>query len=229
MHKGFLVDLELLSYEEALLLQEKLHDLRKSGAIADTLILVEHPPVYTVGRSGGYEHLRAEVKSFASMGARIIETDRGGSITFHGLGQVVAYPVMHMERFGDDLLQYLRCLEELVIRVLGEYGISGKRFLPYTGVWVGNEKIAAIGVNCRASVATHGFALNVSTDLHYFDMINPCGITDYGVTSMAALLSEPPQIQKVKETVAEVFSDLFAINLKKITPETLFSAIAGEG
>lgn len=229
MHKGLLVDLELHSYEEALLLQEKLHRLRKSGAIADTLILVEHPSVYTVGRSGGYEHLKLEAISFASMGIRIIETDRGGSITFHGLGQVVAYPIMHMERFADDLLQYLRCLEELVIRVLGNYGISGRRFPPYTGVWVENEKIAAIGVNCRASVATHGFALNVSTDLHYFDLINPCGITDYGVTSMAALLLEPPQIQKVKETVAEVFSDLFAINLKKITPESLFSIIAAEG
>jgi lipoyl(octanoyl) transferase len=221
MQSGFYVDLGQMDYEEALSFQEYVYRRRVCGALLDTLILVEHPPVFTIGRSGGYEHLIGEIEDFKLSGIKVIEVDRGGSITFHGYGQIVAYPIVHTERFNGNLLRYLRLLEELIIKVLSEFDICAKRYSPYTGVWVGNEKIAAIGVACRNSVTSHGFALNVSTDLSYFSMINPCGIVDYGVTSMEHILPYTPLISSVKKSIQEAYAYIFEGMLTPIEPEEI--------
>lgn len=228
MHFGFLVDLKQMDYEEAAIFQGEVHHLRALGLIPDTLLLVEHPPVFTIGRSGGSEHLKVDRETLRKKGVKVLEVDRGGSITFHGYGQLVAYPIIHMETFRGDLHHYLHLLEELLIQVLREYGIAGERFPPYTGVWVEQEKIAAIGVACRGAVMTHGFALNVKTDLHYFSLINPCGIASYSVTTMTKLLSSALAIENVKRLVQASFTDVFGVRLRQIAPEDLLVGSKGE-
>ncbi len=213
MQDGIKVDLGKMEYEEAMIFQEKAWSLRITDILPDLLILVEHFPVYTVGRSGGYEHIKTDLSGLHKKGINVVETDRGGSITFHGPGQLVAYPILHRDIFGCDPLQYLRMLEEVIIRALAKYGVRGERFPPNTGVWVEQKKIAAIGVACRGSVTTHGFAINVNVDLASFNLINPCGIIDYGVTSLKELTNNAPGVDEVKELIVEIFAEVFSINL----------------
>ncbi len=213
MRDGILVDLDKMEYEKVMVFQEKARSLRISGILPDLLILVEHLPVYTIGRSGGYEHLKTDLSGLQKRGIKVVETDRGGSITFHGPGQIVAYPVLHRDIFCGDPLQYLRMLEEVIIKTLAKYGARGERFSPNTGVWVKQKKVAAIGVACRGPVTTHGFAINVNVDLGYFDMINPCGIIDYGVTSLKELTNNAPGVDEVKKVLIEKFTEIFSINL----------------
>ncbi len=213
MQDGLIVDLDKMEYEEAMVFQEKARSHRASGVLPDLLILVEHLPVYTVGRSGGYEHLKTDLSGLQKKGINVVETDRGGSITFHGPGQIVAYPVLNRENFCGDPLQYLRMLEEVIIRTLAKYGLRGERLSPNTGVWVNQKKVAAIGVACRGSVTTHGFAINVNVDLACFNLINPCGIIGYGVTSLKELTNNAPGVNEVKESLIEIFAEVFSINL----------------
>jgi len=203
-----------IDYEEAWALQRELVARRGAGLIDDTLLLLEHPPVYTTGRRNGAERLRVASEG---LGAPLLEVDRGGDITFHGPGQLVSYPIIDLRAAALGVVDYVRGLEEIVIRTLGDYGIGGKRERGLTGVWAGGEKLAAIGVRVsrperRAGgrwVTSHGLALNVSVDLEWFRRIVPCGIADRGVTSMERLLARAVPVEEVAERLADQFGAVF--------------------
>ena len=199
----------LVPYAEAWELQRELVRLRKSDESPDTLVLLEHPPVYTVGRAArdasnlgvGEEHLR-------SLGAEVFWSDRGGDATFHGPGQIVGYPILRL--MDRDTHAYLRRLEEVVIRVLRDYGLEGWHHPEYTGVWVEEKKIAAIGVKFSSGwITSHGFALNVSTDLTWFERITPCGIREFGVTSLEREVGREVQVADVEPRIIERFRETF--------------------
>lgn len=176
---------------------------------AGTILLVEHPPVYTLGKSGRAENLLIPKAALEAMGAKFFHIDRGGDITFHGPGQLVCYPILDLERLGIGLREYIEALEEAVIRTVAEYGIAAGRIAGASGVWIDPgkarpRKICAIGVRSSRYVTMHGFALNVTTDLQWFSRINPCGFTDRGVTSIAAETGLQPPMQEVKQTVIKI-------------------------
>ena len=178
----------------------------EGSASAGTILLVEHPPVYTLGKSGHAENLLIGRKALEAMGAQFFHIDRGGDITFHGPGQLVCYPILDLERIGIGLREYIEALEEAVIRTVAEYGIAAGRIAGASGAWIDPgkarpRKICAIGVRSSRYVTMHGFALNVTTDLEWFSRINPCGFTDRGVTSIAAETGSQPSIQEVKQLV----------------------------
>ena len=181
--------LGLVPYDEALALQRSLVEERKAGAVGDLLLLVEHPPVLTLGvkGDGGRSHIVASDETLAGQGIRVFETGRGGDVTYHGPGQIVGYPILDLKPDRCDVHRYVRDLEEVLIRVAADFGIVATRVPGLTGVWVGNEKLAAIGVRISRWVTSHGFALNHATELSHFGLIVPCGIADRGVTSLARL------------------------------------------
>ena len=186
MHSCCLRQLGRLDYPAALQLQQRLAADRKQGLIPDQLLLLEHPHVITLGRNGHLENLLASDDILARAGIAFYPTDRGGDVTYHGPGQLVGYPILDLRDWQRDVGAYVRAVEETIIVTLAEYGIEAGRIPKLTGVWVGERKIAAIGVHLSRWVTSHGFALNVSTDLSYFQYIVPCGLTR-PVTSMAAL------------------------------------------
>ncbi len=181
--------LGLLPYADALALQRALVEDRRAGRIGDLLLLVEHPHVLTLGvrGDGGRSHVLVTDEALAARGIEVHETGRGGDITYHGPGQIVGYPILDLKPDRQDVHRYMRDLEEVLIRVAADYGFAAERVSGLTGVWVAQEKLAAIGVRLSRWITSHGFALNVSTDLSYFDLIVPCGIADRGVTSLARL------------------------------------------
>jgi lipoyl(octanoyl) transferase len=199
----------LTPYEEGWALQRELVGLRKMDEVPDTLVLLQHPPVYTVGRAArDASNLGAGEEHLKSLGAQVFWSDRGGDATFHGPGQLVGYPILRLKKL--DTHKYLRDLEELLILVLSDYGLRAGRHPSYTGVWVGENKIAAIGVKFTSGrITSHGFALNVTTDLSWFDRITPCGIKEYGVTSLARELGVGVPLFEVEEKVIERFRELF--------------------
>jgi lipoyl(octanoyl) transferase len=176
-------------YADALALQRALVEDRRAGRIADVLLLVEHPPVLTVGvrGDGGRSHILASPDVLAARGIEVHETGRGGDVTYHGPGQIVGYPIIDLKPDRCDVHGYLRDLEEVLIRVAADFGIDAARVPGLTGVWVGERKLAAMGVRISRWITSHGFALNVAPDLDDFDLIVPCGIADRGVTSLARL------------------------------------------
>ena len=204
--------LGLVPYADALALQKELVEERRHGRIGDVLLLVEHPHVLTLGvrGDGGRSHILAPAETLVSLGVDVHETGRGGDITYHGPGQIVGYPIIDLKPDRCDVHRYVRDLEEVLIRVVAEYGLVGERVQGLTGVWVGGEKVAAIGVRIARWVTSHGFALNVSTDLDYFNMIVPCGIGDRGVTSLAKLLGRPLDRGEVESLIVQRFSEVFA-------------------
>lgn len=185
----------------------------------DLLLFVEHPHVYTLGKSGDKAHLLKGLAELNKIDAEFIEIDRGGDITYHGPGQVVGYPILDLDRHITDVHRYLRRLEEVIIRTCGDYGIEAGRIEGLTGVWVGSEKICAMGIRCSRWVTMHGFALNVNTDLTYFDHIVPCGITDKKVTSLSTLLGRTVPLQQVKDVIAGHFEAVFEVEVVPV--ETL--------
>jgi lipoate-protein ligase B len=210
----------LLPYAEALALQRAAAQARIEGRGAldqDLLLLVEHPPVITLGRSSKDAHLLAAPEFLRARGVELFEVERGGDVTFHGPGQLVGYPIVDLKRHRRDLHWYLRQVEELLIRALSRFGISGERRQGYTGVWIDDRKIASIGVHARDWVTWHGFALNVTTDLRYFDLIVPCGITAVRMTSLAAELS-PREVTmgEVSAAVADSAADVFDLTTRSI-------------
>jgi len=184
-----------------------------------SLLFVEHPPVYTLGKSGKIEHVLLDEDGLKEKEIQFFNTNRGGDITFHGPDQLVGYPILDLEKFYTDIGKYLRNLEEVVIRTLAEYGIKGDRSAGETGVWIepgvpGKErKICAIGVRCSRWITMHGFALNVNTDLSYFNHIIPCGIVNKQVTSLEKELGYQPDMQEVKEKVKQNFEEIFSATL----------------
>jgi lipoate-protein ligase B len=199
----------LTPYAEAWDLQKDLARRRKNDEVPDTFILCEHPPVYTVGRAAkDGANLGAGEEYLRSLGAEVFWSDRGGDATFHGPGQIVGYPILRLE--DRDTHGYLRRLENVLIRVLAEYGLEGWHHPEYTGVWVGEEKIAAIGVKFSSGwIASHGFALNVKTDLSWFDRITPCGIKEFGVTSLQKKLDGEVTLVEVEEKLVGHFRRSF--------------------
>jgi len=202
------LDLGRVTYEKAWKYQKELVENRRRGEIGDSLVFVEHPPVLTLGRSWKQQNVLADTLALTEKGVEVYEVERGGDVTYHGPGQVVGYPIVNLADRGRDLHRYLRDLEEVIIRVVGSYGLGAGRKVGITGVWVGEEKVCAFGVAVKSWVSYHGFALNVNTDLSYFSLINPCGIQDKGVTSLAKLLGHWVDPEEVKAKIAESFADV---------------------
>ncbi len=198
-----------VGYRQAWALQRQLLAARRQGRISDTLVLLSHPPVITMGRGGRPEHLVGSLRELSGRGVEFVETDRGGDVTFHGPGQVVGYAIVDLTQRKRDLHRYLRDIEEVIVRAVAEFGIDAGRVPGLTGVWVGDAKLAAIGVRVSRWITHHGFALNVDTDLSYFDLIVPCGITDKRVTSMKKLLGRDIDRDVVEDALARSFSRVF--------------------
>ncbi len=217
-----------MPYGEALELQRSIARERISGVIPqDVLLLVEHPPVVTLGRSSKEKHLVASRTFLESKGVELFEVERGGDVTFHGPGQLVGYPIIDLKRHRQDLHWYLRRLEQALIDTLGEYGIPGERSTGYTGVWTRGKKIASIGVHARDWVTWHGFALNVTTDLSYFDLIVPCGINGVVMTSMSRELgNERIAADEVMQTVAAKFGEAFDLTPVATPRSALLETVA---
>ena len=224
-------DLGTLSYGAALELQRGVARSRISGAIdQDVLLLVEHPPVVTLGRASKANHLLASPALLAARGVELFEVERGGDVTFHGPGQLVGYPIFDLKRHKRDLHWYLRQVEEALIRGVAPFGIAGERNVGYTGVWTQGRKLASIGVHARDWVTWHGFALNVTTDLSYFGLMVPCGIAEVVMTSMQRELSardtdsERADValwRRTGENVSAAFAELFELAETALDPEEL--------
>lgn len=197
-------DLGVIAYAEAWKLQQELVAERKAGHASDTLLLLEHPHVITLGRAAQRENILT-----VPPGVDLQETNRGGDVTYHGPGQLVGYPIFDLHGLRKDIAWYMRTLEACLIEALDAFGITAERLSGLTGVWVGHDKIAALGVHLSRWVTCHGFALNVTTDLSYFDAIIPCGIRGHGVTSMAKLLGHPVEMNAVKQAVIRSFQKGF--------------------
>jgi lipoyl(octanoyl) transferase len=205
--------LGLVGYADGLRLQRDLVAARKAGAMPDTLLLLEHPHVYTLGRNAKKENLLISAEQLAAHGAQVFEIDRGGDVTYHGPGQLVGYPILDLAQHRRDIAWYMRSLEEVLIGVAGEYGIHAKRLAGAPGVWVGNDKLAAMGVHISRWVTSHGFAFNVNTDLRYFDWIVPCGLRDKGVTSLQKVLGRQVEMEEVAEKVVRQFGRVFELEM----------------
>ena len=198
-------DLGVSSYKNTWELQKKLQIKRIENKIEDTLLLVEHAPVYTFGKNADENHLLQNYPE----DVKLFHIERGGDITFHGPGQLVGYPIIDLHNYKMSISWYMRSLEEVIIRSLDRFGISADRKDGLTGVWVGDEKIAALGVRISRWVTMHGFALNVNTNLSYYDSIIPCGIFNYGINSMKNILREKQDMSEVKKVLVSVFPNIF--------------------
>jgi lipoyl(octanoyl) transferase len=211
------VDLGRLDYAAALALQQQVSALRQQESIGDVLLLVEHPPVLTLGRNADRQHIVVSDDFLERRGISLFETNRGGDVTYHGPGQLVGYPILHLRSFTPSLgiVAYLRRLEEVLIRACGDYGILTQRAAGRAGVWtvpggsIAEKKIAALGVHVARGVTTHGFALNVTTDLNDFALIVPCGIRDRGVTSIEAEVDFAPSRDQVAHSISRHFGRVF--------------------
>ena len=201
----FVKDLGIRSYQEVWNLQKDFQKKRIEKRLDDTLILVEHEPVYTLGKNANKNHLLQS----RDRSVNVFDIERGGDITFHGPGQLVGYPIIDLSFYRRSVSWYMRRLEQLAIDVLKDFGINASRIKGLTGVWVGEEKIAAQGVRISRWVTMHGFSLNVNPDLSFYDGIIPCGIFDHGITSMEELLGSTQDMDDVKAIVVEKFNNLF--------------------
>ncbi|MBV9109422.1 MAG: lipoyl(octanoyl) transferase LipB [Gemmatimonadetes bacterium] len=202
--------LGLISYGNALQLQAELVAQRRAGEIPDTLLLLEHPHVITLGSGAHDENVLVSPEERAERGIELFETGRGGDVTYHGPGQLVGYPILDLKPDRQDLHRYLRDLEEMLIGVLGEFGLAGSRKEGLTGAWVGDRKLAAIGVRVSSGwITSHGFALNVSTDLSFFGAIVPCGIRDHGVGSISEEIGRPVTIGEAEAAVVREMGRVF--------------------
>lgn len=215
-------DLELIDYKEAWDLQYYLHQLRVDKQISDLLLLLEHPNTYTLGKTAHIENLIGGKEFLEKNKISVYNIDRGGDITYHGPGQIVGYPIINLSEWYQDSHKYLRTLEEVLIKVCNDYNLNAKRVEGYTGVWIEDRKIAAIGIKISRWVTMHGFAFNVNTNLELFNGIIPCGISDKNVTSLEKELSRKIPISEVKSKIIQHFKDEFNYNsYEMIDKETL--------
>lgn len=233
------LQLGTLNYAAGLQIQKRLIELRKDGRIGDVLLLLEHAPVITLGRNAKQNNIIASPETLVQRGVEVFECDRGGDVTFHGPGQLVGYPIFDLrglpssdgKRNSMGAIEYVRNLEEVLIRTCVDFGIPGKRICGLTGVWTMPEqregKVAAIGVHISRSVTSHGFALNVNTDLSYFDLIIPCGITAKPVTSMAKELGRETSFPDVMQSVSRNFG--FVFHSQMLWLESLEALLAEPG
>ena len=210
-----------LPYRRAWELQRALVARRKAGEIPDTLLLLEHPPVITLGRNGHRRHLLSSPETLQEQGIEFVETDRGGDITYHGPGQLIGYPILDLSLIRKDVAWYVRTLEEVLIRAAADFRIRAGRREKLTGVWVDGCKLAAIGVRISRWITSHGFALNVETDLGSFQHIVPCGISSCPVTSFRELLGNRADLGQVRERVTQHMGELFGLRMQAAAPEQL--------
>lgn len=199
-------------YAEALELQARMHEARARDEVPDTLIQLEHESVFTIGRRGSRAEVLWDDETLRQRGVTVYDADRGGQVTYHGPGQLVGYPIVSLGR-GADLVRYLRNLEEALIRALASFGVAAGRVDGHAGVWVGDSKIAAVGVRVTKGVTKHGYALNVAPDLAFFSGIIPCGITSRGVTSMAALVDVVPTVEGAASEVERHLSEVLGLRV----------------
>lgn len=209
----WIVDLGTADYEECVRLQHELLERRLKGEIEDTLLLLEHTPVITIGSSGGDNCLLVPESMLIQAGVKLVHTDRGGNITYHGPGQLVGYPIFDLRNHGKDAHALLRNLEQVVIDSLADYGIDGERVSGLTGVWVGDDKICSIGLAVRRWISYHGFAVNVDPNFEHWSLIHPCGLVDRQVTSMSRILGVPVDMNDVKSTVASKSAQVFGAEI----------------
>ena len=224
---GWLLDLRCgpVPYGDAWALQRDLVRTRQAGAVPDMLVLLEHRPVVTLGRSGKSQNLLVAPDVLRAHGIDLFEVERGGDITYHGPGQLVGYPIVDLRALDEDVVRYMRTLEESLMRTLAVFGIEGGRERGYPGVWVGGSKVAAMGVAVKRRVTMHGFALNVSTDLSVFDLINPCGL-GRPVTSMSRLAGHLIEVNQVRAVYAAQFTQVFGIGLTPVDRACVDEALA---
>jgi lipoyl(octanoyl) transferase len=202
-----------VDYAAGLEIQRERVAARKARSIPDTLLLLEHPHVYTLGRNARAENVLVSPERLAALGAQVFETDRGGDVTYHGPGQLVGYAILDLTQHRRDLAWFMRSLEQVLIDTAADFGVRAERLRGCTGVWVGNAKLAAMGVHVSRWVTSHGFAFNVSPDLGYFEHIVPCGIRDKQVTSLEKLLSRRVEMDAVAGRVAEHFGKVFGLEM----------------
>ncbi len=246
MQTVWYVNLGVVPYAEALDLQHRLVAALKRGDLNDTLLLLEHPPVFTLGRNAREEHILASREYLDQIGIETFRVERGGDVTYHGPRQLVGYPILDLHHFKLDVGWYVRSLEEMLIRTVNAFGLNGRRVgdqgpardPKYVGVWVDNPasealvrqvqpdaKIAQIGARIESWITYHGFALNVDPVMQHFDLIVPCGISDKPVTSMALALGRPVEMEEVHQVVAHEFENVFKAELKEVSPEDLMSRL----
>ena len=233
MNPLLITDLGLISYTEACALQQRLAAARKAGAMEDVLLLCEHPHVITLGRNAKRENLLVSEHVLRQKGVELHATNRGGDITYHGPGQIVGYPILNLGAIKRDVGWYVRTLEEIMIRTTADFGLTAFRIPGKTGIWVNpvakpraaEEKLAAIGVHISRWVTTHGFAYNVSTDLRYFDLIVPCGISGHKATSLEKLLSRSISAEDVKPRLTQHFAQLFGLEPHAVPRDSLLKKL----
>ncbi|HEY3297543.1 MAG TPA: lipoyl(octanoyl) transferase LipB [Armatimonadota bacterium] len=217
----WVADLGVIEYEEAVALQQALVEKRLNNEIPDTLLLLEHPPVITVGSSGGEDCLLVSEDMLRRSGVQLYKTNRGGNITYHGPGQLVGYPIFDLREHGKDVHLFLRNLEQLVIDTLAEYRIVAERVDGLTGVWVGGQKICSEGVAVRKWISYHGFALNVSPNYQHWSLIHPCGLIGKQVTSISQLVDKCPEIADVKTVAASKCAHVFGLEPEQVAAKLL--------
>ena len=208
-------DLGLIDYKEAWDIQKSIHQLRVENKIDDVLFLLEHPHTYTLGKSADKENLTGDNRYLTENKISVYDIDRGGDITYHGPGQIVGYPIINLTNWKQDTHKYLRAIEEVIIQSCSEYGLNGGRVEKYTGVWINDRKICAIGIKVSRWITMHGFAFNINTDLELFNGIIPCGITGKDVTSLNRELKTEIPLNDVKEKIIHHFSNIFNYDLIK--------------
>lgn len=211
--------LGIVQYDDGLRLQQTSVERLRSGQDPEQLLLLEHPHVFTLGRGADSSNILADRQQLESSDVEVHETGRGGDVTYHGPGQLVGYPIVDLKPDRCDVHRYVRDIEEVLIRTIAEFGVTGTRIPGLTGVWVGNEKIGAIGVRVARWITSHGFALNINTDLSFFRMIVPCGITDKGVTSLSKLIGRELELQDVASVCAQKFAEVFDRDVKILDSE----------
>ena len=216
-NKLYIADyLGVIPYELALKRQQILVQARTEGKIPDVVLLLEHPPIFTIGRFRGEEDIIASAEILAQEGIAVFPSNRGGSVTYHGPGQLVGYPILNLKENGLGVLEYIRKLEEVVIKLLFTLGIQGHRVAKYPGgVWVGEEKICSVGIHVSRYITMHGFALNVNTNLRHFEYINPCGIEGVVITSISKLLGYPVEVEAVIGSLLDAFSETFGLKCER--------------
>ena len=210
-----LLDLGVMKYHDAWKMQKQLFKEVTENRNSNYLLLTEHPPVITLGKSSHENNIVTNQNILQSKNIDVVEIDRGGDVTFHGPGQIVGYPILNLEHFKKDIHWYLRSIEEVIIQTLDFFEITAKRLDGLTGVWIHNQKICAIGIKVTRWVTMHGFALNVSTQLDYFNHIIPCGISDKSVTSMEEIKKQKFLTVDVKQKICESFKKIFDIDIEK--------------
>jgi lipoyl(octanoyl) transferase len=219
------VDLRLVAYQQAWDLQRRIQQEVANGDRPDTLMLLEHPHVYTLGRRGQDSDILIDEARLAAIGAEVHHIDRGGEVTYHGPGQLVGYPIINLRRMGGGPLKYVRTLEQVLIATLSDFGIEAESENRPTGVWIGDAKIAAIGVKVGRGVTTHGFALNVDPDMSYFDHIIACGMPDASATSISQELGHHISVADAISALVPRFAEMFDFEILHNEPESVQSAI----